>query len=186
MKSRQVLLASRPAGTPTPSNFRLVEVEVPDPGPGEILVRNTYMSVDPYMRGRMNEKQTYAQPWQVGQPADGRAVGEVVTSRNPDSGTSDFDTLGALAGYRTLREGKAFGCGVCGDVLVVPGFTGWYGLPKAGETLVVSAAGATGSLVGRWARSGCRVVGTAAPATSAPGSLGSWALTPRSTTGAAT
>src|SRR5262245_65574518 len=83
MKSRQVLLASRPAGTPTPADFRLVEVDVPEPGPGEIMVRNIYMSVDPYMRGRMNEKQTYAQAWQVGQPADGRAVGEVMTSQHP-------------------------------------------------------------------------------------------------------
>ena len=176
MRSRQVLLAARPAGAPRPSDFRLVEVDVPEPGPGEILVRNIYMSVDPYMRGRMNEKQTYAQAWQVGQPADGRAVGEVMTSRDPrfPTGALVVSNLGwrehfvstgegVLAIDRSLAPPSAF-LGVLG----VPGFTGWYGLkeigkPKAGETLVVSgAAGATGSLVVQVGKIlGCRVVGTA-------------------------
>jgi NADPH-dependent curcumin reductase CurA len=176
MKSRQVLLAARPTGSPRPSDFRLVEVEVPEPGPGEILVRNIYMSVDPYMRGRMNEKQTYAQAWQVGEPADGRAVGEVMKSRNPSfpEGALVVSNLGwrqhfvsagtgVLVIDRTLAPPSAF-LGVLG----VPGFTGWYGLtqigkPRAGETLVVSgAAGATGSLVVQIGKIlGCRVVGTA-------------------------
>jgi NADPH-dependent curcumin reductase CurA len=176
MKSRQVLLAARPAGAPKPADFRLVEVELPEPGPGEILVRNIYMSVDPYMRGRMNEKQTYAQPWQVGQPADGRAVGEVMTSQNPrfPVGAIVVSNLGWREHFVSSGEGvlpidrglaplSAF-LGVLG----VPGFTGWYGLkeigkPKEGESLVVSgAAGATGSLVVQIGKIlGCRVVGTA-------------------------
>ena len=176
MKSRQVLLAARPTGAPTASDFRLVEVEVPEPGPGEILVRNIYMSVDPYMRGRRNEKQTYARPWQVGQPADGRAVGEVMASRNPHfpAGSIVVSNLGWREHFVGNGDGvlpidasmaplSAF-LGVLG----VPGFTGWYGLkeigkPKAGETLVVSgAAGATGSLVVQIGKIlGCRVVGTA-------------------------
>jgi NADPH-dependent curcumin reductase CurA len=176
MKSRQVLLAARPSGAPRPSDFQLVEVDVRQPGPGEILVRNIYMSVDPYMRGRMNEKQTYAPAWQVGQPADGRAVGEVVTSHNPGLpvGALVASNLGwrehfvssgegVLVIDRSLAPPSAF-LGVLG----VPGFTGWYGLkeigkPRAGETLVVSgAAGATGSLVVQIGKIlGCRVVGTA-------------------------
>ncbi len=176
MKTRQVLLAGRPAGTPTPADFRLVEVDVPDSGPGEILVRNIYMSVDPYMRGRMNEKQTYAQAWQVGQPAEGRAVGEVLRSQNPRFAAggvvvSNFgwrehfvsNGEGVLAIDRSMAPLSAF-LGVLG----APGFTGWYGLkeigkPKSGETLVVSgAAGATGSLVVQVGKIlGCRVVGTA-------------------------
>jgi NADPH-dependent curcumin reductase CurA len=176
MKSRQVLLAARPAGAPRASDFRLVDVDVPDPGPGEILVRNIYMSVDPYMRGRMNEKQTYAQAWQIGQPADGRAVGEVMKSQNEHFpvGAVVVSNLGWREHYVSTGEGvlpidrglaplSAF-LGVLG----VPGFTGWYGLkeigrPKAGETLVVSgAAGATGSLVVQMGKIlGCRVVATA-------------------------
>ena len=176
MKSRQVLLAARPAGAPRPSDFRLVDVDVPEPGPGEILVRNIYMSVDPYMRGRMNEKQTYAPAWQVGQPADGRAVGEVMKSRHraSPSGAVVVSNLGwrehfvsngegVLPIDRALASLSAF-LGVLG----VPGFTGWYGLkeigrPKAAETLVVSgAAGATGSLVVQIGKIlGCRVVATA-------------------------
>jgi NADPH-dependent curcumin reductase CurA len=176
MKSRQVLLAARPAGAPRASDFRLVDVDVPEPGPGEILVRNVYMSVDPYMRGRMNEKQTYAQAWQIGQPADGRAVGEVMTSQNEHFpvGAVVVSNLGWREHYVSTGEGvlpidrglaplSAF-LGVLG----VPGFTGWYGLkeigrPKAGETLVVSgAAGATGSLVVQMGKIlGCRVVATA-------------------------
>ena len=176
MRSRQILLAARPTGTPKPSDFRMVDLEVPDPGPGEILVRNIYMSVDPYMRGRMNEKQTYATAWQVGQPADGRAVGEVMASQNPrfPRGAVVVSNLGfrehfvsngegVLVVDRSLAPLSAF-LGVLG----VPGFTGWYGLkeigkPKTGETLVVSgAAGATGSLVVQAGKIlGCRVVGTA-------------------------
>jgi NADPH-dependent curcumin reductase CurA len=176
MKTRQVLLAARPAGLPSAADFRLAEVDLPEPGPGEILVRNIYMSVDPYMRGRMNERQSYAPAWQIGQPADGRAVGEVLSSGNPrlPAGAVVVSNLGwrehfvsngdgVLPVDRSLAPLSAF-LGVLG----VPGFTGWYGLkeigkPTAGETLVVSgAAGATGSLVVQMGKIlGCRVVGTA-------------------------
>lgn len=176
MKSRQVLLAARPAGAPRASDFRLVDVDVPEPGPGEILVRNVYMSVDPYMRGRMNEKQTYAQAWQIGQPADGRAVGEVMKSQNEHFpvGAVVVSNLGWREHYVSNGEGvlaidrDLAPLSVFLGVLGVPGFTGWYGLkeigrPKAGETLVVSgAAGATGSLVVQIGKIlGCRVVATA-------------------------
>ena len=170
MKSRQVLLAARPAGVPRASDFRLVDVDVPEPGPGEMLVRNVYMSVDPYMRGRMNEKQTYAQAWQIGQPADGRAVGEVMQSRNPrfPVGAVVVSNLGWREhfvsngdGVLPIDRGLAPLSAFLG-VLGVPGFTGWYGLkeigrPKAGEAAVVSAASGAAS----WRRR--------APTTSAPG-----------------
>jgi NADPH-dependent curcumin reductase CurA len=176
MKSRQVLLAARPTGTPGPSDFRLVEVDVPEPRSGEILVRNIYMSVDPYMRGRMNEKQTYAMAWQVGQPADGRAVGEVTRSLHPGFpvGALVVSNMAWREHFVSSGEGVQVIDGNVAPpsaflgVLGVPGFTGWYGLkeigrPKAGETLVVSgAAGATGSLVVQAGKIlGCRVVGTA-------------------------
>ena len=77
---REYHLASRPVGWPTPANFALVDVEVPEPGPGQVLVRNTYLSVDPYMRGRMNDVKSYVPPFQIGQVLDGGAMGEVVAS----------------------------------------------------------------------------------------------------------
>jgi NADPH-dependent curcumin reductase CurA len=175
MKTRQILLASRPAATPTAANFRIEEVELPEPGAGEALVRNVFMSVDPYMRGRMREGRSYAQPWEVGQPADGRAVGVVVKSSAP--GLAPGDRVASMLGWREHFVTKADALNKLDasvplsaylGVLGVPGFTGWYGLkeigkPKAGETLVVSgAAGATGSLVVQAGKIlGCRVVGTA-------------------------
>jgi hypothetical protein len=174
-RSRQVLLASRPAAMPTAANFRIEEVDVPDPGPGEVLVKNVYMSVDPYMRGRMREARSYAQPWEVGRPADGRAVGVVVRSSFPQ--LSAGDRVASMFGWREhyvakgealIKLDPALPLSAYLGVLGVPGFTGWYGLkeigkPKAGETLVVSgAAGATGSLVVQVGKIlGCRVVGTA-------------------------
>ena len=174
MKSRQILLASRPAALPTPDNFRMEEVDLPEPGPGEVLVRNTFMSVDPYMRGRMREGRSYAAPWEVGKPADGRAVGVVV--RSADSKLAAGDRVASMNGWReafvargdTLNKlDPALPLSAYLGVLGAPGFTGWYGLkeigkPKPGETLVVSgAAGATGSLVVQLGKIlGCRVVGT--------------------------
>jgi NADPH-dependent curcumin reductase CurA len=175
MKSRQIVLASRPAALPTADNFRMEEVELPEPGPGEVLVRNTFMSVDPYMRGRMREGRSYAAPWEVGKPADGRAVGAVVRSADPRFATGD--RVASMNGWREAFVAKAetlnkldpaLPLSTYLGVLGVPGFTGWYGLkeigkPKAGETLVVSgAAGATGSLVVQLGKIlGCRVVGIA-------------------------
>src|ERR1035438_10158008 len=79
--SREIRLASRPEGEPTLDNFSFATVEVPDPKPGEVLVRNLYMSVDPYMRGRMNEGKSYVPPFELGKPLEGGAVGEVIESR---------------------------------------------------------------------------------------------------------
>lgn len=173
--NRQILLAARPVGAPKPSDFKLVETGIPEPGPGEVLVRNIYMSVDPYMRGRMNDRRSYAKPWEVGQPADGRAVGEVLKSNDPrfKPGSIVSSTLGWREYFAAPGEGltpldRSLPLASYLGVLGVPGFTGWYGLkeigqPKAGETLVVSgAAGATGSLVVQLGKLlGCRVVGTA-------------------------
>jgi NADPH-dependent curcumin reductase CurA len=174
-RSRQWLLAARPSGAPKASDFKLVEVPVGDPGTGEVLVRNILMSVDPYMRGRMNERRSYAKPWEVGQPADGRAVGQVVKSN--DARFKAGDIVSSMLGWReyALAPGDALTAldrsvplPAYLGVLGIPGFTGWYGLkeigrPKAGETLVVSgAAGATGSLVVQMGKIlGLRVVGTA-------------------------
>jgi NADPH-dependent curcumin reductase CurA len=175
-KSRHVLLSARPSGAPKPSDFRLEEITVPDPGPGEVLVRNIYMSVDPYMRGRMNDRKSYAPSWQLGRPADGRAIGEVLQSRNDRF--KPGDCVASMLGWREHFVSSGEGLRVVDrsvaplsaylGVLGMPGFTGWYGLkeigrPKAGETLVVSgAAGAVGSLVVQLGKIwGCRVVGTA-------------------------
>src|SRR5687768_10377911 len=81
-RSREVRLAARPRGAPELADFEVAEVDVPDPDEGEILVRNAYVSVDPYMRGRMNDVKSYVPPFQLGEPLDGGAVGEVVASRN--------------------------------------------------------------------------------------------------------
>jgi hypothetical protein len=176
VRTRQILLAARPTGLPAARHFRLVEVELPAPGPGEVLVRNLYMSVDPYMRGRMNERQTYATAWQIGQPADGRAIGQVLVSRHPTlaEGAIVASNLGwrehfvAPAAQLTPVDPSLAPLSAFLGVLGIPGFTGWYGLteigrPREGETLVVSgAAGATGSLVVQLGKlRGCRVVGTA-------------------------
>src|SRR3979411_423321 len=93
--SREFHLAARPLGWPTPDMFRLVTVDLPEPGPDEVLVRNTYMSVDPYMRGRMNDAKSYLPPFEVGAVLDGGAVGEVVASASPDLAVGDV----VLHGY---------------------------------------------------------------------------------------
>jgi NADPH-dependent curcumin reductase CurA len=174
-RNRQILLAARAVGFPKDSDFTLAETPVPEPGAGEALVRNAYMSVDPYMRGRMIDRKSYVPPFQIGEPLGGGAVGQVMKSRRPDlrEGTWVLSMLGwreyftAGSGLTPIDPALAPVSAYLG-VLGLPGFTGWYGLkeigrPKAGETLVVSAAaGATGSLVGQMGKLlGCRVVGTA-------------------------
>src|SRR5687768_14516717 len=96
--SKEIRLASRPSGEPEPSNFELAEVEVPEPGDGEIVVRNTFMSVDPYMRGRMNAAKSYAAPYEVGEALYGGAVGEVVASGA--EGFAAGDTVVHQLGWR--------------------------------------------------------------------------------------
>lgn len=176
---REVQLAARPVGEPTPEDFRVAEVEVPDPGPGQVLVRNRWMSVDPYMRGRMNDVRSYVTPFELGQPLDGGAVGEVMASR--DERFSEGQTVVHQSGWRELAL-------VHGDharavdpemappsaylgVLGMPGLTAYVGLLDVaqlseGDVVFVSAAaGAVGSMVGQIAKlRGSRVIGSAGSA----------------------
>src|SRR5215813_9299994 len=93
-KNRQILLASRPHGEPTPDNLKLVETEIPEPGPGQMLLRTIYLSLDPYMRGRMNAGPSYARPVEVGEVMEGRSVCEVVKSNIPDYRSGDIVLAG--------------------------------------------------------------------------------------------
>jgi NADPH-dependent curcumin reductase CurA len=176
--NRRIVLASRPAGEPTPENFRLeADLPVPEPASGQILVKNLALSIDPYMRGRMSDRPSYARPVGIGEVMVGGTVGRVVKS------AADGYKPGDLAvGYGGWQDHALFGAsdrqvmrvdaslpmstalGVCG----MPGVTAYLGLlklgePRARETVVVSAAsGAVGSVVGQIAKQkGCRVVGVA-------------------------
>ncbi|MEU7824991.1 NADP-dependent oxidoreductase [Catellatospora sp. NPDC049133] len=176
---REIHLASRPVAMPTPDNFRLVEVAVPEPAEGQVKVRNLVMSVDPYMRGRMNDVKSYVPPFALDAVLDGGAVGEVVESRSPDLKPGDLVLHGygwrewAVDDARRFRKldpvapPSAF-LGVLG----MPGLTAYVGLldiaaMKPGDTVFVSgAAGAVGSLVGQLARlkGAARVIGSAGSA----------------------
>ncbi len=174
--NRQFVLDSRPTGPVEPGNFRLVEAPVPTPGPGQALVRHHYLSLDPYMRGRLSEAKSYAKPQELGAVMGGGTVGEIVASNNPRLKIGD-KVVGmggwqeyALSDGRDLRTIDAARIPIQAYLGAVgmPGVTGWYGLnkiiaPKAGETIVVSAAtGAVGSVVGQLARiAGARTVGIA-------------------------
>lgn len=174
--NRQILLASRPEGEPSPANFRLVETPVPAPAEGEVLVRNRYLSLDPYMRGRMMAVKSYAKFVEIGDVMVGQTVGEVVESRV--AGFAPGDKVVTSLGwqlYGTAKPGElvkvdadraplTYYLGALG----MPGMTAWFGLreigqPRPGETVLVSAAsGAVGSVVGQLAkRMGCRAVGIA-------------------------
>jgi NADPH-dependent curcumin reductase len=174
--NRRIVLASRPQGKATTANFRLEEVPVPQPAEGEILVRNRYLSIDPYMRGRMDESKSYAAPQKLDDVMVGGTVGEVVASRNPRFAVGDR-VVGSYGwqlygvsdgkGLRRIGSSKVPLSAYLGAV-GMPGVTAWVGLNRiiaaqAGETIVVSAAsGAVGSVVGQLAKlAGCRVVGIA-------------------------
>ncbi|HYR26065.1 MAG TPA: NADP-dependent oxidoreductase [Aquabacterium sp.] len=180
--NHQILLASRPQGEATVDNFKLVETPVPTLDQlqdGEVLVRHHFLSLDPYMRGRMNESKSYAQPQPLNAVMLGGTVGEVVLSKHPRFAVGD-PVLG-MGGWQEYSVVNANERGALHKVdtthiplsaylgsVGMPGVTGWYGLikiiqPKAGETVVVSAAsGAVGSVVGQLAKArGCRVVGVA-------------------------
>jgi len=174
--NKQVLLASRPQGAVTEDNFRIVEVPVGKPGPGEVLVRNEWLSLDPYMRGRMSDAKSYAKSAEIGEVMVGQTVGEVVESRDPNlkSGDKVLTPLGwqlygiASAKELTRIDAKRAPVSYYLGILGMPGITAWFGLfeigqPKPGNTVVVSAAsGAVGSIVGQLAKiKGCRVVGIA-------------------------
>ena len=179
--SREIRLAARPEGWPTADTFSLVEVELPDPEPGQVVVRNLFMSVDPYMRGRMNDVKSYVPPFQVGAALEGAAVGEVVASRSPDLAAGDVvvhnygwrDRLVAEAAhFHRVDPGGAPRLSAYLGVLGITGLTAYVGLldiggMRAGETVFVSgAAGAVGSVAGQIAKaSGAgRVVGSAGSA----------------------
>jgi NADPH-dependent curcumin reductase CurA len=180
-RSREVQLAARPHGLPTESDFRLVDTEVADPGPGQLLVRNLVMSVDPYMRGRMNDVPSYVPPWQLNQPADGGAVGVVVASEVPEIpadslvlhglGWREYALVPAEHAQR-LEPAQGHSTSSYLGVLGMPGLTAYAGLFEVagfqpGESLFVSgAAGAVGSLVGQFARlrGAARVIGSAGSA----------------------
>jgi len=177
MSNQTILLASRPQGKPTAEQFRFEDQPMPQPAKGEVLLKTLYVSVDPYMRGRMNEGKSYTPPFTVGEPISGGIVAEVTASQHPQLPVGAV-VVGNLA-WRAynLSDGKglqrvpadssapiSYYLGILG----MPGLTAYFGLldicqPKAGETVVVSgAAGAVGSVVGQLAKiQGTRVVGTA-------------------------
>lgn len=174
--SRQVQLASRPTGFPTRENFNIADVELPPIEDGQILIRVIYMSLDPYMRGRMDDGKSYATPVPVGGVMEGGSVGEVIESKNPKFAVGAYvmsrfgwqtHAISDGHGVRTLDPAQA-PISTSVGVLGMPGLTAYVGLldigqPKEGETVVVSAAsGAVGAVVGQIAKiKGCRVVGIA-------------------------
>ena len=180
--NRCVLLKHRPVGEPHPSDFEIVDAPMPTPGDGDVLVRTIWLSLDPYMRGRMNDVKSYATPVPLGGVMTGGTVGEVVESRHPGFAPGDFVlTYGGWQAFHVARAGaqpgpfgplklnpQAAPISTALGVLGMPGMTAYVGLydlgqPKAGETVVVSAAaGAVGSAVGQLAKiRGCRAVGVA-------------------------
>ncbi len=174
--NRQIILKSRPEGAPSLDNFQLREAPVPEPGDGEVLMRTLYLSLDPYMRGRMSAAKSYAKPAEIGQAMVGGTVAEIVASRNPKYAVGDIVlgyggwqeyALSNGAGLRKLDPAMAPVSTALG-VLGMPGMTAYVGLlkigqPKPGETIVVAAAsGAVGSVVGQIGKiKGCKAVGIA-------------------------
>ena len=172
----QILLNHRPTDKVSPANFRIVETPVPAPGPGEVLVRHSFLSLDPYMRGRLNDAKSYAKPQEIGAVMGGGTVGIVEASNHPRFHPGDAVVgMGGWQRYSlsdgaTLRvvDAKAIPIQAYLGPVGMPGVTAWYGLnriiaPKAGETVLVSAAtGAVGSVVGQLAKlAGARTVGIA-------------------------
>ncbi|OKL41696.1 NADP-dependent oxidoreductase [Pontibacter flavimaris] len=176
MKNKTILLANRPTGMPAQENFRFEEHQVPELQEGQVLLKSLYVSVDPYMRGRMSDAESYVAPYAVGEPVTGGVVAEVVQSRNEGLPKGTV-VLGNLPWQQySIHSGKglstinpditplSYHLGILG----MPGLTAYFGLlyigePKPGETVVVSgAAGAVGTVVGQIAKlKGCRVVGVA-------------------------
>ena len=177
--NRQIHLVSRPTGEASADNFRLVERPLATPGEGQVLVRHHFLSLDPYMRGRMNDAKSYAQPQPLDKVMQGGTVGVVVASKHPDYKPGDH-----VVGFGGWQEYSIVDGGIPGSLRKVdtsrvplsaylgavgmPGVTAWYGLmkicqPKPGQTIVVSAAsGAVGSAVGQLAKTrGCHAVGIA-------------------------
>ena len=178
LTSREWALAARPVGMPKASDFQMKSVDVPEPGEGEIQVKNEWMSVDPYMRGRMTDQESYVPPFQIGETMQGGAVGRVTASNHPDYAVGDL--ISTMAGWReafTAKPEEAMAqklpeTGIPDSaflgVVGMPGLTAYGGLlkigePKEGDTVFVSgAAGAVGSTVCQIAKiKGCTVIGSA-------------------------
>lgn len=176
MQNKEIRFANRPTGMPTSDTFQIVETEVPQPNEGEVLVRTLYLSVDPYLRGRMREGKSYVAPFDVGDVITNGAVGEVTESRSPALQPGDIVT--GMLGWRLFNVAPAkhllkvdprlAPVSTALGVLGMPGMTAYFGLldigrPQAGETVLVSgAAGAVGMTVLQIAKiKGCRVVGIA-------------------------
>ncbi len=174
--NRRIVLAERPVGLPDTNTLRLEQAPVPQPGAGQMLLRTLWLSLDPYMRGRMSDAKSYAQPVQIGEVMTGQVVAEVVTS--DVAGFAPGDKVLAMSGWQdyALSDGSAvMNLGPAPEnpswalgILGMPGYTAYAGLlkigePKPGETVVVAAAaGPVGATVGQIAkRLGCRVVGVA-------------------------
>ncbi|NOH80385.1 NADP-dependent oxidoreductase [Vibrio sp. RE86] len=174
--NRRIVLASRPVGAPTPDNFRLEQSDIPTPKQGEMLLRSVYLSLDPYMRGRMGDAKSYADPVALDEVMVGGTVCQVVQSNNAEfeegewvlafTGWQDFGISNG-EGLIKLGQSPAYPSYALG-VMGMPGFTAYMGLldigqPKQGDTLVVAAAtGAVGSMVGQIGKlKGCRVIGVA-------------------------
>jgi len=174
--NRQITLAARPQGVPKESDFQLIEAPIPTPGAGEVLLKSIYLSLDPYMRGRMNDAKSYARPVGIGEVMEGGVVAQVIASNNAKF--AEGDIVFGYSGWQeyALNDGKGLRrldpsqapISTSLGILGMPGMTAYTGLanigkPKAGETLVVAAAsGAVGSAVGQIGKiKGCRVVGIA-------------------------
>ena len=174
--NRRIVLASRPQGAVTADHFRLEQAPLAGLAEGRIRVRNRYLSIDPYMRGRMNDAKSYAEPVALGDVMIGATVGEVVESKHPNFAVGDKVT--GMFGWQDYGTSDGAGVRKLDDTNVpltaylgaagMPGVTAWYGLnkiiaPRSGQTVVVSAAsGAVGSVVGQLAKlAGCRAVGIA-------------------------
>jgi len=175
-QNRQVLLKRRPQGMPVPEDFAIADAPLPEPGADQVLLRGIYLSLDPYMRGRVSGVRSYAKPVEIGDVIEGRVVGQVARSRHPDFREGEY----AFGGYGWQLYSAVDGAGLqkldpaeaplstALGVLGMPGFTAYLGLanigqPQPGETVVVSAAsGAVGAVAGQLAmRAGTRVVGIA-------------------------
>ncbi len=175
--SKEIRLKARPVGTPKESDFELAEAEIGSPGDGEVLVRNIWMSVDPYMRGRMYDRESYVPPFQIGKPLEGGAIGQVVASNDKDVAVGDY--VQSMLGWREYFVAKGKDVQKVDDksgvpiqaylgTLGMPGLTAYAGLLKIGElkdgeTVFVSAAsGAVGAVVCQIAKAkGCTVIGSA-------------------------
>jgi NADPH-dependent curcumin reductase CurA len=178
LTNRRIVLASRPTGAPREDNFRLETAPVPELAPGQVLIRHHYLSLDPYMRGRMNDQKSYATPQPLDEVMIGGTVGEVIASQSDKlavgdhvvgmGGWQEYQVVAADAPLLRKVDTRQIPASAYLGAVGMPGVTAWIGLhmicePKAGETVAVSAAsGAVGSMVGQLAKArGCRAIGIA-------------------------